>query len=222
MKKILKARNSKRNEKLFSKLFENQGIEINLEGKTCDDDVNELGVPEMTAWQANEELLDEEDSQTVDTSALESLLRQISDKLDSLEDIDISIDYLTAALTGIDPDVANKGQAVFGRELGADVREGEGHVVIAPPEEDMDDDEDIEDLEEETSMKDAHLARIQKQLKPVANVLRTVDTPQETIQIVNFLLKSIVDLSNGQLTNSEMKVALKSLVGDLKEAKASK
>ena len=33
-----------RNEKLFNKLFENQGIKV-----------NELGVPEMTAWQALEE-----------------------------------------------------------------------------------------------------------------------------------------------------------------------
>jgi len=44
MKKILKERNSKRNNKLFSKLLENQGIKV-----------AELGVPQKTAWIAKED-----------------------------------------------------------------------------------------------------------------------------------------------------------------------
>ncbi len=44
MKKLLKERNSKRNKKLFSKLLENQGISV-----------NELDVPQKTAWIAKEE-----------------------------------------------------------------------------------------------------------------------------------------------------------------------
>lgn len=40
-----------RNEKLFNKLFENQGIKV-----------NELSVPEMTAWQA----LEEEEEETLE------------------------------------------------------------------------------------------------------------------------------------------------------------
>tara|TARA_R100000808_G_scaffold21849_1_gene47314 strand:- start:13576 stop:14202 length:627 start_codon:yes stop_codon:yes gene_type:complete len=206
MKKYL----NNRNKKLFNKLFENQGIKV-----------KEIGIPEKTAWLAKEESLDEESE--VNTAGIERLLTQISDKLDTLDDIDISIDYLTAALTGIDPDVANKGQAVFGREAEpvVNVKEGEGHVVISP--DDEDDEEDSEDyIDEAQALRGDSIAKIQKTLRPVASILRTVDTPQETAQVVNFLLKHIAEMSKGQLTKQEMMVALKNLVQDLNEAKASK
>jgi hypothetical protein len=45
----------KRNERLFNKLFENQGVVI-----------KELGVPEMTAWQAIEEEEELEEEETLE------------------------------------------------------------------------------------------------------------------------------------------------------------
>ena len=51
-----------------------------------------------------------------DTSSEQlSLLRQISDKLDSLEDIDTSIDYLASILSGEDALAVGLGQKMFGR-----------------------------------------------------------------------------------------------------------
>ena len=64
-----------------------------------------------------EKFLNEEATQ-VDTARMELLLQQISSKLDklsALEDLDVSIDTLTAAMTGVDASVVQMGQATLGR-----------------------------------------------------------------------------------------------------------
>jgi hypothetical protein len=55
-----------------------------------------------------------------DVQEIESLLRTISDKLDTLSDIDISIDTLTGVMAGTDPAIVDLGQTNRGR-FGLDV-----------------------------------------------------------------------------------------------------
>ena len=50
-----------------------------------------------------------------DTEVLADLLQQISNKLDTLEEIDKSIDFLAAAMTGMDPLDIEFGQKALGR-----------------------------------------------------------------------------------------------------------
>ena len=50
-----------------------------------------------------------------DIEVLADLLEQISNKLDTLEQIDKSIDFLAAAMTGMDPLDIEFGQKALGR-----------------------------------------------------------------------------------------------------------
>jgi len=78
-----------RNEKLLNKLFENQGLTLRH------------ALPE--------EEKEEESSEEL------NLLKQISNKLDTLEDLDTSIDYLASVLSGEDTLSVGMRQRFFGR-----------------------------------------------------------------------------------------------------------
>ena len=57
----------------------------------------------------------EEEQFSSNLETVERLLTQIKDKLDGLEDIDTSIDYLVAAITGDSPEAAQAQTNMFGR-----------------------------------------------------------------------------------------------------------
>jgi len=157
MKKLLKERNSKRNQKLFSKLLEKQGTPL-----------KELGVPEMTAWQANEEELEESDylpdnaeqkvdrfmkpmsglSKTVDTKQeAAGLIKMVLTNVKELVGDKLTPQEIVASLKLVLKDMAADAKKVA-TDVASDIAkvadQNEAHVVIAP-----DNEEDEPGLSEE-------------------------------------------------------------------------
>tara|TARA_Y100000356_G_scaffold133374_1_gene140357 strand:- start:705 stop:1286 length:582 start_codon:yes stop_codon:yes gene_type:complete len=159
MKKLLKERNSKRNHKLFSKLLEKQGTPI-----------KELGVPEMTAWQAMEDdYIEESDylpggaeqkvdrfmkpmaslTKTVDTKEeAAGLIKTVLANVKELVGDKLTPQEIAASLKLVLQDMAMDAKKVASDVAGdiakvADQNEA-AHVVIAP-----DTDEKTDELSEE-------------------------------------------------------------------------
>ena len=150
MKKLLKERNSKRNQKLFSKLLEKQGTPL-----------KELGVPEMTAWIAKEEdYIEESDylpggaEQKVDRfmKPMASLVKTVDTKEEAAGLIKTVLanvkelvgDKLTPQEIATSLKLVLKDMAADARKVASDVADdistvadqNEAHVVIAPDEDD--------------------------------------------------------------------------------------
>ena len=87
--------NNKRNERVFKRLTESCGCTV--------------------AEEAIEEVEDVVAEDSRDDAAIVSLLSQISQKLDGLEDIDTSIDYLIGAMSGETALSAKMKQSTLGR-----------------------------------------------------------------------------------------------------------
>ena len=150
MKKLLKERNSKRNKKLFSKLLENQGISI-----------EEIGVPEKTAWIAKEEdYIEESDylpggaeqkvdrfmkplasvAKTIDTKEeAAGLIAQVVSNVKELVGDKLTPQEIAASLKMVLRDMAADAKKVaqdVAGDIAKVVDQNEAHVVISPESDD--------------------------------------------------------------------------------------
>lgn len=161
MKKILKERNSKRNHKLFYRLLEKQGTPI-----------KELGVPEMTAWLATEDQLEESDylpdnaikkvdrfmkpmasvSKTIDTKQeAADLIKKVMVNVKELVGDKLTPQEIVGALKMVLKDMAIGAKKVA-KDVASDIEtvanQNEAHVVLAPKKKDEDGLEEIAEEEE--------------------------------------------------------------------------
>ena len=159
MKKLLKERNSKRNKKLFSKLLENQGIQV-----------KELDVPQKTAWLAKEDdYIEESDylpggaeqkvdrfmkplasvTKMVDTKEeATGFVKQVLSNVKELVGDKLTPQEIAGALKMVLRDMADDAKKVA-TDVASDIakvadQNEAAHVVISP-----DDDKDKKDISEE-------------------------------------------------------------------------